>query len=60
MTGVALVEAVYRVERARVLASTIRVTHGDFDLAEEIVQETFATAVAHWAAHGTPISRSAG
>lgn len=54
MAGVALVEAVYRAERARVLASTIRATHGDFDLAEEVVQETFAAAVTHWAAHGVP------
>ena len=54
MTRVALVEALYRAERARVLASTIRATHGDFALAEEIVQETFAAAVTHWAAHGAP------
>jgi RNA polymerase sigma-70 factor (ECF subfamily) len=49
-----LIEAVYRTERARVLATTIRVTHGDFDLAEEIVQETFAAAVTHWPVEGTP------
>lgn len=49
-----LIEAVYRSERARVLATTIRVTHGDFDLAEEIVQETFAAAVTHWPVEGTP------
>ena len=54
MTRIALVEALYRAERARVLASTIRATHGDFALAEEIVQETFAAAVTHWAAHGPP------
>ena len=45
MSGAALVEAVYRAERARVLATTIRVTHGDFELAEEVVQETFATEI---------------
>jgi RNA polymerase sigma-70 factor (ECF subfamily) len=49
-----LIEAVYRTERARVLATTIRVTHGDFDLAEEIVQETFAAAVSNWPIEGTP------
>jgi RNA polymerase sigma-70 factor (ECF subfamily) len=54
MSGAALVEAVYRAERARVLATTIRVTHGDFDLAEEVVQETFATAVARWPLDGVP------
>jgi RNA polymerase sigma-70 factor (ECF subfamily) len=54
MNGVALVEAVYRAERARVLATTIRATHGDFDLAEEIVQETFAAAVSQWPQDGMP------
>jgi len=49
-----LIEAVYRTERARVLATTIRVTHGDFDLAEEVVQETFAAAVTHWPREGVP------
>jgi RNA polymerase sigma-70 factor (ECF subfamily) len=52
--GVALIEAVYRAERARVLATTIRVTHGDFELAEEIVQEAFATAISQWPREGAP------
>jgi RNA polymerase sigma-70 factor, ECF subfamily len=54
MNGVALIEAVFRAERARVLATTIRVTRGDFDLAEEVVQEAFAAAVARWPTEGTP------
>jgi RNA polymerase sigma-70 factor (ECF subfamily) len=54
VNGVALVEAVYRAERARVLATTIRATYGDFDLAEEVVQETFASAIAQWPSKGTP------
>ena len=54
MGSVALIEAVFRAERARVLATTIRVTHGDFDLAEEVVQEAFVAAVARWPAEGTP------
>jgi RNA polymerase sigma-70 factor (ECF subfamily) len=54
MQGVALIEAVFRAERTRVLATTIRVTHGDFDLAEEIVQESFAAAVSRWPVEGTP------
>jgi RNA polymerase sigma-70 factor, ECF subfamily len=54
LTRVALIEAVFRAERARVLATTIRTTHGDFDLAEEIVQDAFAAAVAAWPVEGTP------
>jgi RNA polymerase sigma-70 factor, ECF subfamily len=50
----AAIEAVFRAERARVLATTIRVTHGDFDLAEEAVQDAFAAAIARWPTEGTP------
>jgi RNA polymerase sigma-70 factor (ECF subfamily) len=50
----AAIEAVFRHERARVLATTIRVTNGDFDLAEEAVQDAFAAALARWPAEGTP------
>jgi RNA polymerase sigma-70 factor, ECF subfamily len=52
--GAAAIEAVFRGERARVLATTIRVTHGDFELAEEAVQEAFAAALARWPTEGTP------
>src|SRR3954467_11300702 len=54
MRSAAAIEAVFRAERARVLATTIRVTHGDFDLAEEAVQDAFAAALARWPAEGTP------
>ena len=54
MQSVAAIETVFRQERARVLATTIRVTNGDFDLAEEIVQEAFAAALARWPTEGTP------
>ena len=54
MLGAAAIEAVFRAERARVLATTIRVTNGDFDLAEEIVQDAFAAALARWPTEGTP------
>jgi RNA polymerase sigma-70 factor, ECF subfamily len=54
MLGVAAIEALFRAERARVLATTIRVVNGDFDLAEEIVQDAFAAAVARWPVEGTP------
>jgi len=48
------IEWIYRTERARVLATTIRTLHGDFALAEEIVQDTFATAITRWSVEGTP------
>src|SRR6476646_5353659 len=54
MQSAAAIEAVFRRERARVLATTIRVTNGDFDLAEEAVQDAFAAAVARWPTEGTP------
>ena len=61
MTSAPLIEAVYRAERARVLATTIRVIHGDFDLAEEVVQETFAAAMSSFAPRAIRRStRSAG
>jgi RNA polymerase sigma-70 factor (ECF subfamily) len=52
--AVAAIEAVFRAERARVLATTIRVTNGDFDLAEEVVQDSFAAALDRWPVEGTP------
>ena len=44
----AAIEAVFRAERARVLATTIRVTNGDFELAEEAVQDAFIAALEAW------------
>jgi RNA polymerase sigma-70 factor, ECF subfamily len=41
------VEAVYRAESRRVLATLIRLL-GDFDLAEDAMQEAFAAAVVQW------------
>src|SRR3954463_4471174 len=54
MRSAAAIEAVFRDQRARVLATTIRVTNGDFDLAEEAVQDAFAAALARWPSEGTP------
>jgi RNA polymerase sigma-70 factor (ECF subfamily) len=54
MQSAAAIEAVFRRERARVLATTIRATHGDFDLAEEAVQDAFAAAIARWPVEGSP------
>jgi RNA polymerase sigma-70 factor, ECF subfamily len=47
------VEAVYRAESRRVLATLIRLL-GDFDLAEEALHEAFAAAVEQWPRDGTP------
>jgi RNA polymerase sigma-70 factor (ECF subfamily) len=52
----AALDAIVRTERARVLATTIRVCHGDFDLAEEMVQQALEAALARWPAEGLPDS----
>jgi RNA polymerase sigma-70 factor (ECF subfamily) len=49
----AAVEQVFRGERARVLASLIGVL-GDFDLAEDALQDAFAVALERWPRTGTP------
>ena len=49
----AAVEAVYREESRRILATLIRLL-GDFDRAEEALHEAFAVAVERWAADGVP------
>ncbi len=54
MRTAAAIEEVFRAERARTLATTIRVCNGDFDLAEEAVQEAFAAALQRWPVEGTP------
>ncbi|MDB4959368.1 MAG: polymerase sigma factor, sigma-70 family [Myxococcales bacterium] len=54
MQTAAAIADVFRGERARVLATTIRVCNGDFELAEEAVQEAFAAALARWPVEGTP------
>jgi RNA polymerase sigma-70 factor, ECF subfamily len=48
-----LLERVFRDEWGRVLASLIGFL-GDFDLAEEAVQEAFAVAAERWPKEGTP------
>ena len=48
-----LVEEVYRAEHGRILATLIRLL-GDFDAAEEALQEALTTAVEQWPATGTP------
>ncbi len=49
----AAVEAVYRAESRRVLATLIRLL-GDFERAEEALQDAFAAALAQWPREGLP------
>ncbi len=49
----AAVEAVYRTDWGRIVATLIRLI-GDFDLAEECAQEAFAAAVDQWREEGVP------
>ncbi|HLN02003.1 MAG TPA: RNA polymerase sigma factor [Bryobacteraceae bacterium] len=51
----AAIEAVYRSDWGRIVATLIRMV-GDFDLAEEAVQEAFTAAVDQWRASGVPES----
>ncbi len=43
----------FRLEYARVVASVVRIVR-DLDAAEEVVQDAFAQALAHWPAMGIP------
>jgi RNA polymerase sigma-70 factor, ECF subfamily len=46
-------EKLHREESGRILATLIRLL-GDFDLAEEMLQEAYATALQKWPMEGTP------
>ena len=46
-------EKLHREESGRILATLIRLL-GDFDLAEEMLQEAYATALQNWPASGIP------
>lgn len=48
-----IVDAVYRADSRRVLATLIRLL-GDFDLAEEALHDAFAAAVERWPTEGVP------
>ena len=50
--------ALYRDERPKALATLIRLL-GDFDLAEDTLQEAFAAAVVQWPQGGTPANPAA-
>src|SRR5207247_9465499 len=47
------VDAIYQSESRRVLATLIRLL-GDFDLAEEALQDAFAAAMKQWPREGVP------
>jgi RNA polymerase sigma-70 factor (ECF subfamily) len=47
------IDAVYRSESRRVLATLVRLL-GDFDLAEDALQDAFAAAIAQWPREGMP------
>ncbi len=48
-----IAEAVFREEAGRIVASLIRLS-GSFDLAEEAMQDAFASALINWPARGVP------
>ena len=58
VASTAAVEAAFRRERAAVLATLIRQL-GDFQLAEDAVQEAFAAAIVAWERDGVPLSSAA-
>src|SRR6516164_7286656 len=47
------IDAVYRAESRRVLATLIRIL-GDFELAEEAMHDAFASAIEQWPSKGVP------
>jgi len=47
------IDHIFREESGRVIAGLIRAV-GDFDLAEESVQDAFVSAIEHWPAEGIP------
>ncbi len=46
-------ESAFRQESGRIIATLIRLS-GSFDLAEEALQEAFASALEHWGSSGVP------
>ena len=47
------IDSIYRAESGRILATLIRLL-GDFDLAEDVLQDAFAAALERWLADGIP------
>src|ERR671922_2163774 len=52
------IEDVVHTERARILATLIRLV-GDFDLAEDALQDALTAALEHWPAGGVPTNPAA-
>lgn len=50
----AAIEAVYRDDAGRLTATLIRSCGGDFQLAEDALQDAFQSALEHWPADGVP------
>lgn len=48
------IAAIYREESSRVLATLIRLLQGNFDLAEDALQDAFAAALSQWQHDGIP------
>lgn len=48
------IAAIYRDESSRVLATLIRLLQGNFDLAEEALQDAFVAALSQWKRDGIP------
>ena len=48
-----IAETVFREQAGRITASLIRLS-GSFDLAEEAMQDAFASALVNWPARGVP------
>lgn len=48
------IEALYQREARRVLATLIRLLHGNFDLAEECLHDAFTAALSQWQLDGIP------
>ena len=53
-----VVDRLFRAESGRAVATLIRIT-GDFDIAEEAVQEAFIVALEVWPEHGVPANPGA-
>lgn len=49
-----LIASIYQRESSQVLATLIRLLQGNFDLAEEALQDAFAAALAQWPTRGIP------
>lgn len=48
------IDAIYRKESRRIFATLVRLLGGDFDLAEDCMQEAFAAAIRQWPQEGVP------